>query len=85
MRIGLNVHAVDGHISGVEYYSLGLLKALLRLEAEHDYVVYTNQPELIRTHVPPLNGLTIVDVEHIRTRMARILWEHTQLPRLAAR
>jgi glycosyltransferase involved in cell wall biosynthesis len=85
MRIGLNFHTVDGNISGVEYYSLGLLKALLCLANEHAYVVYTNQPELIRTHVPAPNGLTIVEVEHLRTRMARILWEHTQLPHLACR
>ena len=85
MKIGLNFHTVDGHISGVEYYSLGLLKALLRLAGEHVYVVYTNQPELIRTHVPASNSLTIVEVGHLRTRMARILWEHTQLPHLASR
>jgi glycosyltransferase involved in cell wall biosynthesis len=85
MRIGLNYHTVDGHISGVEYYSLGLLKALLRLDSEHVYVVYTNQPELIRSHVPASNSLTVIEVEHLKTRMARILWEHTQLPQLASR
>jgi len=85
MKIGLNFHAVDGHISGVEYYALRLLKSLLSVGARHSYVVYTNQPELVRGHVPASNNLTIVEVKHLGTRTARILWEHTQLPRLAAK
>jgi glycosyltransferase involved in cell wall biosynthesis len=83
MRIGLNFHASDGHISGVEYYALGLLKSLLSVGTRHSYVVYTNQPDLVTDNVPASNNLAIVEVKHLGTRTARILWEHTQLPRLA--
>ena len=83
MRIGLNFHTVDGNISGVECYSLGLVKALSMFGAEHSYSIYTNQPDLVRTHVPARENLRIVEVRHLRSRAARIFWEHTQLANLA--
>ncbi|HUT31188.1 MAG TPA: glycosyltransferase family 1 protein [Sedimentisphaerales bacterium] len=85
MRIGLNFHTVDGNISGVEYYSLGLIKGLLRIGTQHSFVVYTNQPGLLTEHVPASENLTIVEVKRLRSRMARIVWEHTHLPRLASK
>lgn len=85
MRIGINFHTFDKYISGVEYYSLGLLNVLLRIDTRNDYVVYTNQPGLIKEYVPSSKNLTIIEVKHLKTRIARILWEHTQLPRLVGR
>jgi glycosyltransferase involved in cell wall biosynthesis len=85
MRIGINFHTLDKCISGVEYYSLGLLKGLLNIDKRNKYVVYTNQPDLIKGYVPPSKNLTIIEVKNIKTRIARILWEHTQLPRIARR
>jgi len=85
MRIGINFHTTDKYISGVEYYSFGLLKGLLSIDQRNDYIVCTNQPDLVRQYVPPSKNLTIIKVKHLKTRAARILWEHTHLPRLAVR
>ena len=85
MKIGINFQTVDMHISGVEYYSLGLLNGLLRIDTRNDYIVYTNQPGLVKDYIRPSKNLMIVKVKHLKTRIARIFWEHTQLPRLAVR
>jgi glycosyltransferase involved in cell wall biosynthesis len=85
MRIGLNFQAMDKYFSGVEYYSLGLLNGLLRIDTENTYIVFTNQPDLVREHVPQHTNLSIVEVKYLKTRTARICWEHTQLPRLSAK
>lgn len=85
MRIGINFHTSDKYISGVEYYSLGLLKGLLHIDTRNNYVVYTNHSDCVREHVNSSKNLTIIGVRHLRTRLARILWEHTQLPRLAVK
>ena len=85
MRIGINFHTNDEYISGVEYYSLGLLNALLRIDTQNDYIAFTNQPCLVRQHIPKSTNLTIIEIKHLRTRAARIFWEHTQLPRLAVK
>jgi glycosyltransferase involved in cell wall biosynthesis len=85
MRIGINFHTVDHYISGVDYYALGLLKGLLHIDGQDKYVVFTNQPELIKVNVPSSQNLTIVPVKHAKTRLVRIIWEHTLLPRLAVK
>jgi glycosyltransferase involved in cell wall biosynthesis len=85
MRIGINFHTADTYISGVEYHALGLLRGLLRVDKRNHYVVYTNQPSLVKTHVPPAGNLGIVGIRHLKTRIARIAWEHASLPRAAVR
>ncbi len=85
MRIGINFHTTDEYVSGVEHYTLGLLNALLRVDPRNDYIVFTNHPDLVSRYVTPSANMTITEIRHLKTRVARILWEHTQLPRLAAR
>lgn len=85
MRIGVNFHTTDEYISGVELYTLDLLNALLRIDPGNNYIVFTNQPGLVSRYVTPSDNLTAIEIKHLRARVARILWEHTQLPRLAAR
>lgn len=85
MRIGINFHTSDEYISGVEYYSLGLLNGLLQIDTENQYVVYTNRPDLVRRNLKPSINLEIAGLRRLKTRLRRILWEHTQLPRLAAK
>lgn len=83
MRIGINFHTMDRYISGVEYYCLGLLNGLLRIDQGNDYIVFTNQPDLVGEHVTAADNLRIIEIKHLRTRVARICWEHTRLPYLA--
>lgn len=85
MRIGFNFQTMDKYISGVEYYGLGLLNGLLRIDERNEYVVFTNQPDLLRQHVPQAANLSTVEVEYLKTRAARICWEHTRLPRLSVK
>ncbi len=85
LRIGITFYCFHAYISGVEYYCLGLLKAMLRVSPQNDYVVFTNQPDLIDAHVGSSSSLVVVDARYVKTRTARILYEHLKLPRLAER
>lgn len=83
MRIGINFHTFDRYISGVEYYTLGMINALLCFDRFNEYVVFTNAPEIVEQYVSCRAGLVIRKIGGIRNRTHRILWEHFQLPRLA--
>lgn len=83
MRIGFCLHSPDRYISGVEYYALGLLEGLLRVDSRHEYVVYTNQPQLIIPRIQLGAGRARVKDTGIRWRVTRIGWEHCRLPALA--
>lgn len=85
MRIGINFHTADRYISGVEYYALGMIDALLRLGSGNEYIVFTNSPEIVEQHVRCSDRLTIRKIKGLKARSLRILWEHFQLPRLARR
>ena len=85
MRIGFNFHTTDEYISGVEYYSLGLLNSLLAIDQENEYVVFTNQPMLLKRYVADSKNLTIRDLSCLRRRIVRIAWEHFGLPAVAKR
>ena len=80
MRIGFNFFAFDKCISGVEYYFLGLLGALLSIDSGDEYVVFTNQPVMIGEYVSESRAMTLVQIAGIRSRLTRIAWEHTLLP-----
>jgi len=85
MRIGINFHSFDGFISGVEYYCLGLIRSLLEFDRDNDYVVFTNAGELLRRYVGLHENLKVIELRHIKTRPARIFWEHTRLAKAADR
>jgi len=70
-------------LSGVEYYALGMTRALLDHDEGNDYVVFTNLPIFVQEYLKPRRNLSIVPVKWIRNRGQRILWEHLWLPRLA--
>jgi len=74
---------MDSYISGVEYYGLGLIRALSRYCTGHEYVVYTNRPDLVGQYTSRGPELRVVGAKRISRRAERIIWEHTALPRLA--
>jgi len=82
MRIGFNFHSVDSYISGVEYYSLGLLRALLDSDRQNSYLVFTNRPDIVRDYIGNRDNLTVRDCSFLKNRLHRILWEHLKLPSL---
>ena len=69
MRIGINFHTFDRRLSGVEYYALGVIKALTRFDGRNTYIVFTNDGELVRNYVPACDNLIIRQIAGIRTRI----------------
>jgi len=82
MRIGINFHSADKYISGVEYSSLGMINALLQINADDQYIIFTNQPDLVNKYVCQIDNLTVYCVAQLKTRIQRIVWEHSVLPKL---
>lgn len=80
MKIGFNFHSADDYISGVEYYSLGLLRSLLDIDRQNQYIVFTNSPNIIKSHIGSRDNLTVKDCSFLKNRIYRILWEHLRLP-----
>ena len=83
MRIGFNFHSADTFLSGVEYYSLGLLRALLDIDKQNQYLVFTNNPDIIKSHIGDRDNLAIKDCTFLKNRIHRIVWEHLKLTSLA--
>lgn len=79
MRIGFNFHSTDNYISGVEYYSLGLLRGLLDIDRQNQYMVFTNRPSLINSCIGSRDNLIVRDCSFLKNRLHRILWEHSRL------
>ncbi|MHC5060703.1 MAG: glycosyltransferase family 4 protein [Planctomycetota bacterium] len=83
MKIGFNFHSADDYISGVEYYSLGLLRSLLDIDRQNQYIVFTNRPSLINSFIGSKDNLIVRNCSFLKNRLHRILWEHSRLARLA--
>ena len=83
MRIGFNFHSADDYISGVEYYSLGLLRGLLDIDRQNQYIVFTNRPSLINTCMGLKDNLIVRDCSFLKNRLHRIVWEHSRLAPIA--
>jgi len=82
MRIGINFHAADRYISGVEYYSLGLINSLLSIDDKNEYCVFTNQAELLKRYVVQSDNLTVRNLDNLNNRLCRVIWEHSRLPQI---
>jgi len=83
VRIGINFQSKDTYLSGVEYYALGMINALLNIDTKNQYIVFTNQPDLVCTHIAHAPNLSVVPVyTPLKIRLERIIWEHFRLPQL---
>lgn len=80
MRIGFNFHSADNYISGVENYSLGLLRSFLDIDKVNEYIVFTNKPDLVTSYVKSQDNLAVRDCSFLKNRLYRIGWEHLRLP-----
>jgi glycosyltransferase involved in cell wall biosynthesis len=83
MRIGFNFHSNDNYISGVEYYSIGLLRGLLDIDRQNQYIVFTNNPGLVSSYISSRDNLIVRDCSFLKNRLRRILWEHLRLASIA--
>lgn len=82
LRIGINLNIKDRYISGVEYYSIGMIKALLDYDHQNKYFVFTNRPEVIQKYIPHTQNLELRVTDHLKTHIQRVIWEHFRLPQL---
>ena len=85
MRIGIPFHTKDDYLSGVEYYSLGLVRCLAQYIPGNEYVVLTNRPELVESYLGARDNVCVSSSYVGNYRPLRVLWEHLRLPRLAER
>ena len=83
MRIGITFHTTDEFISGVQYYTLGLIKALLRIDAINEYFIFTNQSGVAQKYLIKAANLRIINCDGLDNRCKRIFWEHFKLGKLA--
>ena len=83
MRIGFNLHSTDNYISGVEYYSTGLLRGLLDIDRQNQYIVFTNRPSLISSCIGSRDNIIVRDCSFLKNRLHRIIWEHSRLGTIA--
>lgn len=81
MKIGFNIFFNGRYLSGVDYYSLGLIRAL-RENSYLKFYVFTNRAEIVKKYVGNEN-LKIINLSFIRFRLLRILIEHLFLPLMA--
>ena len=76
--IAFDASSVPPRPAGAGVYSIELIRALSRVDGEHDYLVYA------RSHaLPLLSGLgarvRLVDIG-VKSRAARLVWEQVALP-----
>lgn len=83
MRIGFNFHSNDSFISGVECYTIGLLRSLLNIDSQNQYIVFTNRPDIILSYIGLRDNLIVRDYSFLKNRLHRIFWEHFRLAWLA--
>ena len=63
MRIGITFHTTDEFISGVQYYTLGLINALLRIDAINEYFIFTNQSSIAQKYLIKAENLRVVNCD----------------------
>jgi len=85
VKIGFNLYLRDGCISGVEYYSLAVIRALCASFPSDCFVAFTNRPDILDNHGCRGSNLIVRKASYNNSRLFRILWEHTALPRVAER
>ena len=82
MRVGFAFYSKDKYLSGVEHYSLGLIKALSAYVPNNEYIVFANRAEIVHSIVGRRTNVVVRQVAFPRTRACRTIWEHVVLPRL---
>ncbi len=86
MRIGINCQLLGGVHSGVEYYVLGLVDSLLRIDHENEYVLFCDRRAGLADRYRDRKNATICDSFTGQFgRASRIAWEQAVLPRLTRR
>jgi glycosyltransferase involved in cell wall biosynthesis len=81
LRIGVNASVTAGPLTGVGYYTLALLRAITKLDSGIEWVVFGLAPGLIAGSELPSSDIIELDPA---SRVNRIMWEQTVLPRLAS-
>lgn len=85
LRVGVNaLYLIPGGVGGTEIYLRNLLLALAAIDSDNQYIVVTNRETTDLVPVAP-NMRALPQAVAARVRPARILWEQSVVPVLAAR
>lgn len=84
--MGIDCQVLGPPASGVEYYILGLVENMLRLDQENEYVLFAGRQAGLRQRLGPHAHVTYCESSlAASSRLGRIVWQHTRLPALARR
>ncbi len=85
MRIGINaLFLIPGQVGGTETALRGLLSTLFTVDADNEYVLYLSRESADTFGALPSHVRRVVCPLWNRMRLARLLFEQTALPLLAA-
>ena len=85
MKVGVTFLPNDRMLSGVDYYTLGLIRSLGACDDRVRLDVLTTFPDLVHLEVPAGRNVTVRHVRLPRLRVARVLWQQMGLPIMASR
>ena len=85
MRVGVTFLPNDRMLSGVDYYTLGLIRSIAARVDQVHLDVLTTHPDVVHQEVAPCSSVTVRPVPLLKWRMARVLWQQLALPALASR
>lgn len=86
MRIGIDCQLLGGVHSGVEYYVLGLIDNLLRVDQENEYVLFSDRRARLADRYRDRENVRVCESSTGQFgRAGRIAWEQAILPRLTRR
>ena len=85
LRIGVNaLYLIPGGVGGTEIYLRSLLQALAGIDAENEYVIFTNREPGVDITPAQTNFTTAVQPVSAVNRISRVLWEQSGLPMAVA-
>jgi len=85
LRIGVNaLYLIPGGVGGTEIYLRHLLRALGEIDGKNQYFVFTNRETGVELVPAQPNFVVVKQPVQASVRPARILWEQTMLPLVAA-
>lgn len=79
MRIGIDATSIPPNKGGVSFYIENLIKALLAIDSENEYFIFSKKGDL--EAIKRISGAKIYEVK-FTNRLSRLTWEQTVLPRL---
>lgn len=86
MKIGIDIRAIGQQRTGDEYYTLNLVRNLLKIDKKNQYFLFTNTNETKKIKEKILAGLNNKNIEVVSVLPSfKLFWTIFLLPRVAKR